>query len=474
MYSLLEKHHRIDIPQHAFDFVISDECHRSIYGDWRVVLNHFDAIQLGLTATPATHTVAYFEDGGEWVYRYGYWQAVDDGKVVPYETYRIETLFRASGLYYEGKEYRPSQIERDITIPSTNREIVKEFRENSQDHEKTLVFASNDNHAKELERIFRQVYSDKDEDYAIKITYTTDNPDDWLRRFRNAKFPKVAITVEMITTGVDVKPIENIIFIRTTQSPILYNQMVGRGTRTCPDIDKDHFTIFDCVGIVNYFSDTPPFNTYRPKTATEREKKGTRREEQEVVVADDVEDEVEFSGYIFRTEDGRELRPDDYTTAFEKYVDENKYEIDALKIIMESPRKLQRKHIRKLSEKLKNRPEKFTEEKLKKAYNQEMTDLIGFIEHALGMDDFPTTQERVKRSFRAWKQDKNREFNQNEKEWLNLIERHFIKNKTIKKEDFYYPPFVREGGWEAAADAFGGEEKLSKTLRELNEQVVLA
>ena len=475
MYSLLENHDEIDIPPHAFDLVISDECHRSIYGDWRVVLNHFDAIQIGLTATPATQTVSYFKERGDWVYSYGYWDAVDDGHVVPYETYRIETGFRMDGIDYNGEHYDPSEIENKITVPSTNRKIVKEFRENSKEDQKTLVFATNDNHAKELEKIFREVYSDKGSDYIRKITYTTDNPDNWLRRFQHRKNPMIAVTVDMVSTGVDVKPIENLLFVRPTRSPILYNQMIGRGTRTCESINKEKFTIYDCVGVVEYFKNqqVPPFNTYRPKSESVDKDKNrtTQSEDKEITVADDIEDEITFSGYTFTTEDGEELKPDDYITRFEKYINENKHEIDALQVILKSPKDLKRSHIKNLSEKLRSLKEKFTEEKLQKAYKQELVDLIGFVEHALGRDDFPTTEERINKAFKAWKQDK--EFTEQEEKWLKLIKDHFVQNKTIKKQDFYMIPFSRKGGWSQAKQVFGGEEKLESVLQELNNQVLV-
>jgi type I restriction enzyme R subunit len=380
------------------------------------------------------------------------------------------------GLYYEGEEYDPGDLENKITVPSTNRTIAEEFRENSGEDEKTLIFAKNDQHAIQLEKIFREVYSDKDDRYVKKITHTTDQNDDWIRRFRNQKYPKIAVSVEMISTGVDVKPIENIIFIRPTRSAVLYNQMIGRGTRTCDEIGKEKFTIYDCIGIVDYFSESPPFNTYRPSDSDEGESGGSGGsgggEDDEIIVADDVQDELEFSGYIFTTDDGRELRPDDYVTSFEEYVNQNQSEIEAIKIILESPEALKREHLRELNRKLQDEPEGFSEEKLQKAYGQEMTDIIGFIKHALGEDEFPTTEERVEKAFNAWMEDKD--FADDEAKWLNLIKRHFVQEKVIKKEDFNYVPFSRHGGWNSAAQAFGGEEQLRDVLHELNEEVILA
>ncbi|KXB00082.1 hypothetical protein AKJ42_01770 [candidate division MSBL1 archaeon SCGC-AAA261C02] len=469
MYSLIEHHDEVNLPPHLFDFIISDECHRSIYGDWRVVLNSFDATQLGLTATPATHTVSYFHRN--LVHQYRYDTAVEEEHLVPYETYRIETGITAKGLYYSGEAYEPSDLERKITVPDRNRLIAKEFRENSEDGQKTLIFAVNDNHAAQLEKIFREVYSDKDDRYVKKITYTTDSPHDWLRRFQTRPYPKIAVTVDMISTGIDIKPLENLVFIRPTRSIILYNQMVGRGVRKCKEIDKEKFTIYDCIGIVEYFRGKSPFGEYIPRKPGKKVKPIEKRKPKEIIIADDVEDEIVFSGYTFSTEDGREIRPDDYAQTFEDYIRENKDEIDAIQIIMESPEDLKRKHIRELSKKLRSQSEQFTEERLQKAYKQEMVDLIGFVKHALGEESFPTTKERVEKAFNAWKQEHG--FTKEELKWLELVKRHFIRNKTIKKEDFSLIPFSRHGGWHAAVEAFGGASRLNNLLGELNNQVIL-
>jgi len=136
MYSLLENHDEVKIPQDAFDLVITDEVHRSIYGEWKVVLSHFDSYQIGLTATPAEHTLSFFGSRSNWVYKYRYWEAVNDGKVVPYEAYRISTGITMEGLNYDGEDYNPSQLERKITVPDRNRLIAEEVREQTEDGEK--------------------------------------------------------------------------------------------------------------------------------------------------------------------------------------------------------------------------------------------------------------------------------------------------------------------------------------------------
>lgn len=481
MYSLLENHDEMKIPQDAFDLVITDEVHRSIYGEWKVVLSHFDSYQIGLTATPAEHTLSYFGSRSNWIYKYRYWEAVDDGKVVPYEAYRIKTGITMEGLEYDGEEYKPTQLEREITVPDRNRLIAEEVRNQVEDGEKTLVFAINDEHAIQLAEMFSEVYSDKPNDYVRKITYTTDNAEDVLGNFKNEYMqPTIAVTVEMVSTGTDVPPLENIVFARPVKSPILYNQMMGRGTRTCESIGKEMFTIFDCVGVIEYFQDQkhPPFDQYRTMDDGGEDGKETVKTEaddpDDMVVADDVTDELieSESGYRFQTKDGEELRPEDYISAFEQYVEDNSERIDAIKILQNRPEDLRREHLEELNEKLRAESETFTEERLQKAYSEEMVDLLGFIKHAIGEDEFPTTEERVEKAFEVWEQ--NHEFTEDERKWLDMIREHFKREKMIKEEDFNDIPFIRKGGWDSAAEAFGGEQQLKETLEELNKQVILA
>jgi type I restriction enzyme R subunit len=192
------------------------------------------------------------------------------------------------------------------------------------------------------------------------------------------------------------------------------------------------------------------------------------------VVADDVTDELieTESGYRFQTKDGEELRPEDYISAFEQYIEDNSNRIDAIKILENRPEDLRREHLEELNEKLRAESETFTEERLQKAYSEEMVDLLGFVKHAIGEDEFPTTEERVEKAFEVWEQE--HEFTEDERKWLDMIREHFKREKMIKEEDFNDIPFIRKGGWASAVDAFGGEEQLKETLEELNKQVILA
>lgn len=282
------------IPIHAFDCIVADECHRgytAIEGSkWREVLEYFDAIKIGLTATPAAHSKAYFEDI---VYRYDYERAVRDGYLVDYDPVIIESDIRMNGLFLrEGeevklvdtetgkhtydvledeREFDTSELERKATAPDSNRQIVQAYLNYALNHEreygrfpKTIVFAVNDlehmSHANKLVEVLRDELA-RGDDFVTKITGSpsVDRPLQEIRRFRNRKEPAIAVTVDMLTTGVDIPAAEALLFIRPVKSRILFEQMLGRGTRRCPDIGKSHFIVFDAVGVLDYFRNASDF-----------------------------------------------------------------------------------------------------------------------------------------------------------------------------------------------------------------------
>jgi type I restriction enzyme R subunit len=252
--------------------------------------------------------------------------------------------------------------------------------------------------------------------------------------------------------------------------------MVGRGTRTCSSIEKEKFTIFDCVGVVEYFQgeNNPPFDKYRVEGETgDGTSKGPKNESGgEMIIADDVTDTLisSESGYRFLTTDGEELRPDDYISAFERYIQDNSDRIDAIRLLENRPEQLRRSHLEELNEKLRSRSETFTEQKLQKAYSREMVDLIGFVKHAIGAEGFPTIEQRVEKAFETWQREYD--FTSDELLWLNMMREHFKQEREIKQEDFSAIPFIRKGGWGSAVNAFGGEERLRETLKELNNEVL--
>ncbi|MEC4895382.1 MAG: DEAD/DEAH box helicase family protein [Oscillatoria sp. PMC 1051.18] len=291
---------KLDIPIHAFDLIIADECHRgytaSEVGSWRKVIDYFDAIKIGLTATPAAHTVSLFK---EVVYRYTTEQAISDGFLVDYERVDIKSGILIKGTFLkEGelvgrvdretgveeydtledeREFSTTDIERKITVPDSNYKIIREVAKYAQKHQeetgrfpRILIFALHDldhvSHADRIVKICREVFEQGD-DFVAKITGKVDRPLQKVREFRNRPFPKVVVTVDMLTTGVDIPSLEFVVFMRPVKSRILWVQMLGRGTRRCDDINKTHFKIFDCFGgtLVEYFAETTDFKLEPPR-----------------------------------------------------------------------------------------------------------------------------------------------------------------------------------------------------------------
>ncbi|MBI5021730.1 MAG: DEAD/DEAH box helicase family protein [Ignavibacteriales bacterium] len=298
-----EEAEKLHIPIHAFDCIIADECHRGYTSAeesrWREVLDHFDAVKIGLTATPAAHTKAYFTDV---VYRYDYEQAVREGFLVDYDSVRIHSDVRIKGIFLqEGeevklkdpqtgqmsldiledeREFDPTDIEKKITSTDSNRKIVNEFAKYAHEQEqklgrfpKTLIFAQNDlphtSHADQLVSMLRDEFN-RGDDFVQKITGspTVDRPLQLLRKFRNRPEPGIVVTVDMLSTGVDVPKIENIVFIRPVKSRILFEQMMGRGTRKCDEINKSNFTVFDTLGVLEYFAKASAFTIDPPEKPT--------------------------------------------------------------------------------------------------------------------------------------------------------------------------------------------------------------
>lgn len=273
-------------PPEFFDCIIVDECHRSIYNVWQQVLDYFDSFIIGLTATPDKRTFAFFDQNV--VSEYPREQAIIDGVNVGEDIFLIETEVGKTGAQImkqlieyrnrtsrekrwaqmdEDVNYKPSQLDRDIVNPSQIRTIIRVFKENlfitlfphRKEVPKTLIFAKTDSHADDIIQIVREEFG-KGNEFCKKITYSAENPESVLSSFRNEYNPRIAVTVDMIATGTDVKPIECLIFMRDVRSKNYFEQMKGRGTRILIKDDlqnvtpsamenKDHFVIVDAVGV---------------------------------------------------------------------------------------------------------------------------------------------------------------------------------------------------------------------------------
>ncbi|RIK09788.1 MAG: restriction endonuclease subunit R [Acidobacteria bacterium] len=293
----VEVDYNSELPIEAFDVIIIDECHRSIYGVWRQVLEYFDAFLIGLTATPGKQTFGFFNKN--LVMEYGFPQAVADGVNVDFDVFRLSTAISESGSTIEAgywttfrdretRDERLEQVDEDLAYDENDldkkvvakdqiRTIIRAIRDNlpamfpDRDLDddarlrhipKTLIFAKDDSHAEDIVRIAREELG-KGNDVVAKITYRSSEggskPEDLLQAFRTSYYPRIAVTVDMIATGTDVKPIEMVVFMRMVRSRNFFEQMKGRGVRTISDSDlqvvtpdaahKDRFVLVDAVGV---------------------------------------------------------------------------------------------------------------------------------------------------------------------------------------------------------------------------------
>lgn len=289
-----------DIPPETFDLVVVDEAHRSIYGQWRGVLEYFDAHIVGLTATPGKQTFGFFKQN--LVSEYTYPQSVADGVNVDFDIYRIKTQISHQGSTIEAGtvvpkvdrrtraqkyveldealEYTDKQVDRDVTATDQIRTVLETFRDRLFTEifpgrsvvPKTLIFAKDDFHAEQIVTTVREVFG-KGNDFAAKITYSARNADQQLAAFRTSPKLRIAVTVDMIATGTDVKPLECVFFMRDVRSPQYFEQMKGRGARTIDDAmfqgitpgghTKTRFVLVDAVGVTEHEFVEPPLNRER-------------------------------------------------------------------------------------------------------------------------------------------------------------------------------------------------------------------
>ncbi|MCA1840409.1 MAG: type I restriction-modification enzyme R subunit C-terminal domain-containing protein [Actinomycetota bacterium] len=286
------------IPIETFDVIITDECHRSIYNLWRQVLEYFDGFIIGLTATPSKQTLGFFNQN--LVMEYDHEKAVADAVNVPFDVYEIRTEITQkgatveAGLFIDKRDrltrarrwervdedftYSPEYLDRAVVAEDQIRTVVGTFRDKLSTEifpgrtelPKTLIFAKDDSHAEDIVRIVREEFG-RGNDFCQKITYKTTGAktEDLIASFRNSFNPRIAVTVDMIATGTDIKPLEIVFFMRGVRSRTFFEQMKGRGVRVINSDDlrsvtpdahaKDHFVIVDAVGICKEdLTDTRP------------------------------------------------------------------------------------------------------------------------------------------------------------------------------------------------------------------------
>lgn len=608
------------IPPEFFDCIIVDECHRSIYNVWSQVLSYFDAFIIGLTATPDARTIGYFNQN--FVSEYTREQAVLDGVNVGEDIYLIETSVTKKGAFImkqmiehrdrltrekrwaqmdEDVFYTQSQLDKNIVNPSQIRAVIRTFKEklytelfpHRKEVPKTLIFAKTDSHADDIVQIVREEF-DEGNDFCRKITYSVQNAEAVLSSFRNDYYPRIAVTVDMIATGTDVKPIECLLFMRDVRSRNYFEQMKGRGTRVLSKDDlqkvtpsatenKDHFVIVDAVGVteskktetrtlerkptvsmkelmmnialgardedtltslanrvvrlsckmersehkqfretvgtsaqqvaenlLNAFDEdiihtkacaengtsapTPEQSTKAQKAlikqAVEPFQKpevrdfieNVRRSHDQIIDSVNL-DKVLFAGYSAN----REENADRVISTFKDFIEENKDEILALRIIYNEQYKNRPMVLKKLTELYQKLKEKGITierlwdcyaikqpDKVKKGTLAQLTDLISIIRFQMGYTDtLSPFADRVNYNFKQWTFRRNTgavHFTAEQMEWLRLIKEHIITSLSILPEDLEYTPFDSKGGLGGFYRVFG--EKYQEILDEMNEELV--
>ena len=501
------------IPIDTFDVIIVDECHRSIYGRWRQVLEYFDAFIVGLTATPYRQTLGFFDHN--LVSEYRHEQAVADNVNVGYYVYRIQTEITQSGSTLDAGsyvarrdrqsrrlnwdeldadvEYAETQLDRDVVAIDQIRTVIQTFKEqlftelfpSRRIVPKTLIFAKDDSHAEDIVHIVREVFAKGDE-FCQKITYQSDKPEELIARFRNDPMFRIAVSVDMISTGTDIKPLECLIFMRAVRSSGYFEQMKGRGVRTINTDDllavtgdataKTHFVIVDAVGVCDAVkTDSQPL----PGDLPSGERHEPTEADRDQLIDEISEDQVMDSGF----DNLNSTQVTAVIHAFKQFIDQNVDELPALQILCnrsEAYGSLDEDSLIVLEASLQQYSNGLSCEALWFAYQQRFpnrvqgnlerrTDLISLIRFAIGesifLEPFRVT---VTRNFEEWLED--RAFTSEQLHWLKLIREHITTSLDIRMDDFEYTPFAELGNGAKVYQLFGDD--LDNILKDLTEKLV--
>ena len=468
-----------------FDLVITDECHRSIYGGWKPALTRFDAIHVGLTATPANYiernTYDFYQcEPGKPDFSYSIQDAFREQHLVPYRFATGITEILAEGADVEDEHYDPAAFEKEWTNEDTNRMMMAEFDrlawESYQELApgqdpgpgKAIVFAITKHHAARLAQYLNALHPEHKGRYAEVITSDVAAPDELIRRFKSETYPMVAVSVGMLDTGFDCREVLHLVLCRRVRSPILYQQMRGRGTRTAPHIGKQKFVIYDFFRNHQYFNDSDtdvftgtgggraPVGTTSPATPPRD------------LVELGLEDEwLEAVTYIEVGPEGERVDKHAYVSDWERTV-RTRVGDDTLlrKIRDEEP--LEAAEEEELARRL-NQPERyFNEDNLRRAYRDPGGNLIDFIRAALGQLRIKSREEKLEEAFRAWLV--SRTLTPQQAEYLCLLKNRGIATGRVRIEDLFEPPLSILDAAGKGIELFG-EDGLRRVVADLNEDV---
>lgn len=477
-----------DLSSGYFDVVVMDECHRSIYGSWQTALAHFDALHIGLTATPAMYiernTFRFYQCKDNTPdYAYAIQEAFKDGYLAPYKFASGITTLMSEGAEHEGVEYDPVEFERKWTNEASNRLMMAEFDKLAWANYKELapgqkdgpgkavVFAITKHHAARLAQYLNELHPEHKGRYAEVITSDIADADDAIRRFKHDKLPMVAVSVGMLDTGFDCRELLHLVMCRRVRSPILYQQMRGRGTRTAPHIGKKKFVIYDFFGNHEYFndSDTDVFTGsggggYRPP------KPGPGPSGRELIELGLDDEWLQAVSYIEVGPDGERVDKRDYVTEWEKAVQQDADSDPALAKIKAGDA-LSSEEEEALAHRL-NQPQRyFNEDNLRRAYRKPGGNLVDFIREALGLIKTKSRPEIIEDNFRAWLVSKN--FSPEQAQYLSLLKNRGVSKGKVSMDDLFSPPLSLLNAAGIGIEMFG-ENGLGKVIEEINSTVLVA
>ena len=466
-----------------FDVVIADECHRSIYGSWQTSLTNFDALHIGLTATPAAYiernTFDFYQcKDGEPDFAYSIIDGFKEGYLVPYKFATGITVLLSEGADVEEEHYDPAEFERKWTNEKTNRLMMEEFdrlawsnyqelaRKQRTAPGKAIVFAITQNHAARLAQYLNELHSEFQGRYAEIITSNVSRPDAVIQRFKHEEFPQVAVSVGMLDTGFDCPEVLHLVMCRRVRSPILYQQMRGRGTRTAPKIAKQKFVIYDFFNNHKYFndSDTDIFTGAGTSGHVASGIALPRRPNRDLVELELEDEWLEAVAYIEIGTDGERVDKRDYINDWEELI-RRAVEHDSTLNKIRNNVQLSEAEERELSDRL-NRPEMFfNEDNLRRAYRDQSKTLIDFIKAALGLIKSKSREESLTENFQAWLVSKD--FTPQQAQYLSMIKNRGIVRGTLGLTDLFQPPLSTINAAGFGVELFG-REGLREVVEEMN------
>ncbi|MBD2517949.1 DEAD/DEAH box helicase family protein [Nostoc sp. FACHB-973] len=469
-----------------FDVVVADECHRSIYGVWQTALTHFDAFHIGLTATPAAYiernTFDFYNCRNEQPdFTYSIQTAFEQKYLVPYRFATGITEIIAEGAEVDEVYYDPAAFERKWTNETSNRLMMQEFDrlawENYQELApgqkigpgKSIVFALTKNHAARLTKYLNELHPECKGRYAEVITSDVANADDLIRQFKYEDYPQVAVSVDMLNTGFDCREVLHLVMCRTVRSPILYQQIRGRGTRTAPHIDKRKFVIYDFFRNHQYFndSDTDIYAETGRGHVSIRSNQQQSRLRSELIELGLRDRWQQYVSYVEVGTEGERVDKRDYVTNWEQTI-QSAVNNDPILQKIRDGELLTETEETELARRLNTPRYYFNEENLRRAYRNYNGSLIDFIRAALGTLKIKSHEELLEENFRAWLV--SHSFAPAQAQYLSLLKNRGIAKGQLTIDDLFLPPLSVLNAAGLGIELFG-EQGLRDIFDELNRSV---